>query len=304
MFIPFQYALLNDAMWGNPRARRQQWQLLVARVAGGSGKGFVASLLFVLYSHYALSDENFLKIAPYRNNYLLLANYTETPDFQCFDRYNPNDKPIDSIEVEFQLSLKTLVTKITAIDGDCYLAYTQRSFWQAYQPSAYFRDTSYQPEVFITVLRDKQWRLWQLTGTDIGFVHQSNGLGGERERSWNRLYIRQHLEKGRWLLEGQVAVRINAMHNYNKDIVRYLGNDVFSVSYTSGRKVFSFACRNTVSSNFSRGAQWLSWSFPIVDDWRINGYIQAFSGYGQTLSGYEHYTNAIGVGFQFTGFFW
>ncbi len=106
------------------------------------------------------------------------------------------------------------------------------------------------------------------------------------------------------MLEGQAAVRIYGNHDYNKDIVRYLGNDVFSASYSFGRQVLSFACRNALSSNFSRSAQWLSWSFPLVNDWEINGYIQAFSGYGQTLSAYRQYTNAIGVGVEFTGFAW
>ncbi len=195
-----------DAMPGNPCTRGQQCKFLALTTAGRLGsKGFVTCLLSLLYSQYTLSDEDFLKITPYRNNYLLLANYTEKPSHQYFDRYNPNGKPIDSVDIEFQFSLKTRLTKIRAIDGDCYLAYTQKSFWQAYQPSPYFRETTYQPEAFISVWRDKQWQSWQLKGTDMGFVHQSNGFGGERERSWNRLYIRQRLQKGGLLVAGRTG---------------------------------------------------------------------------------------------------
>lgn len=52
--------------------------------------------------------------------------------------------------------------------------------------------------------------------------------------------------------------------------------------------------RNTIESRFKHGAIELSYSFPIHG--LLDGYIQFFSEYEQSLIEYNHYTNSIGVG--------
>ena len=52
--------------------------------------------------------------------------------------------------------------------------------------------------------------------------------------------------------------------------------------------------RNNITSLFRRGAVELTWSFPIQK--YVKGYVQAFSGYGQSLIEYDHYTDSIGIG--------
>ncbi|MGV3653108.1 MAG: phospholipase A, partial [Noviherbaspirillum sp.] len=43
-----------------------------------------------------------------------------------------------------------------------------------------------------------------------------------------------------------------------------------------------------------RGAAQLSWAFPLAS--RLMGYVQVFSGYGQSLIDYNYYQRSIGLG--------
>jgi len=61
----------------------------------------------------------------------------------------------------------------------------------------------------------------------------------------------------------------------------------------TGRKYHSWG-RNNFASGFSRGALELNYVFPIHQ--RVRGMLHLFSGYGQSLIEYNHYTNAIGLG--------
>ena len=72
------------------------------------------------------------------------------------------------------------------------VAYTQLMYWQFYAKSQYFRETDYEPEVFISDNFLKNWLL------NAGAVHESNGRGGELERSWNRAYLELNFSGPQW----------------------------------------------------------------------------------------------------------
>ncbi|WP_305463554.1 phospholipase A [Photobacterium leiognathi] len=47
----------------------------------------------------------------------------------------------------------------------------------------------------------------------------------------------------------------------------------------------------------SHGYERITWSFPIYK--RLRGYMMLESGYGISISDYNHYDNAGGIGFSF-----
>ena len=52
--------------------------------------------------------------------------------------------------------------------------------------------------------------------------------------------------------------------------------------------------RNSLDFDDNRGAMQFELSFPLIE--HLNGYVQYFLGYGETLIDYNHYANRIGVG--------
>ena len=125
-----------------------------------------------------------------------------------------------------------------------------------------------------------------------GIVHQSNGSGGKLERSWNRAYLQTTYNDNTYLLDlkiWDIIFRSTSSDLHNSDIGNYLGY----YQLTLGCKIY----RNSFTVLF-RSIQYptieLNWSFPLFGV--LDGYIQFFSGYGQSLIEYNNHTNAIGVG--------
>jgi phospholipase A1 len=236
----------------------------------------------------------------YKPTYILPFNYTTSPYKAIYQNQTPDNQSLESAEVKFQFSFKIPVWqdvfKKSAHPSNLYLAYTQLSYWQVYNRSAFFRESNYQPEIFLATKFDWHlWNGWQLNFVNIGADHQSNGRGGDMERSWNRIYLEGIVGKENWMLSLKSWSPIwGATMKYNPDIPRYLGYEQLVASYKYQKNVFSVEARNTIESGFSRGAIEASWSFPLTR--YINGFVQTFSGYGQSLLEYDHYTNSIGVG--------
>ena len=135
-------------------------------------------------------------IMPHKPNYLLPVSWNEDMNRAP---YHEGGKYLENIEIKFQLSLKApLVKGIWNGYGDLYVAYTNTSWWQAYNDfSAPFRETNHEPEVFASFLMNEPLPLgFKLRAVDIGLSHQSNGRSGDLSRSWNRIYAEFVLENG------------------------------------------------------------------------------------------------------------
>jgi phospholipase A1 len=235
-------------------------------------------------------------ISVYQPNYLIPYYHTTMPDSTVYADSTPNDQAISRDEVKYQFSFKVPVWSITQKDK-LYLAYTQLSYWQAYAGSAYFRETNYEPEAFVAHQLDYQLLDgWTTNYLKSGLMHQSNGKGGDLERSWNRAYVQAVSSKGNWMvsIKPWYVFHDATYEEDNPDMTRYMGYGEAVAAYKYNSQVFSLTIHNELESGLSRGSEMLTWSFPLTGP--LKGYVQLFSGYGQSLIEYNHYTNGIGIG--------
>lgn len=237
-------------------------------------------------------------IYPYEPTYILPAYYTQKPYYSIYENNTPDNEKLNDIDFKFQFSFKVPVWQhLFNRQSSLFFAYSQLSYWQAYNDSAFFRETNYQPEIFLAnywnkLLADD----WRLKFVNFGLMHQSNGRGGDLERTWNRAYAKLILAHQQWMVTIQpwYVFRDGSTENHNPDITHYLGYGQSLVAYKYHQQTFSLNLQNEVESGFRRGAETFAWSFPLST--HLKGYIQVFSGFGQSLIEYNHYTNAVGIG--------
>lgn len=242
---------------------------------------------------------NYFALGFYKPTYVLPLYFTGSPDNTVYKNNNSNAQTLKHTEIKYQLSFKVPVWKnIFNCPTSLFVAYTQLSYWQAYNHTAFFRETDYEPELFFAnELNRHLFSDWRLSFVNLGAVHQSNGYGGTLERSWNRIYLEAISSREHWMvsLKPWYVIHDHTMNESNPNIARYLGYGEALISYKHGHQVFSFMLRNMIESGGRRSAAELTWSFPIT--YYIKGYVQVFSGYGQSLIEYNHRTNSAGIGF-------
>ncbi len=249
------------------------------------------------------TEEMRFVITPYKPNYVLVG-YNPDPNTAPFEEAFP-DEEIDfkAAEIKFQISFMfPIVQNIFGNNGDLYVAYTNRSFWQVFDEnlSAPFRETNHEPELWFQF--DSKFKIFGFTNrlNSFGYVHQSNGRNDPISRSWNRLFASFIFERGNLALGIKPWIIIADLTG-NEDIQDYMGNYEIRAAYKWHRHTISLLSRNNLQSAFSRGAFQLDWSFPIYH--RLRGYTQYFNGYGESLIDYNHFNNTVGVGFSFTDYF-
>lgn len=240
-------------------------------------------------------------VLPYRPTYVIPVSYIPTPSLGSDPNAQTSSDDLQNVEVKFQLSLRLPVAEELIFgNGELNFAYTQVCVWQAYnfELSAPFRDTNYEPEIFISF--DSDYNLLGLRGRQVtlGAVHQSNGRGSELlSRSWNRLYANFVLERGNFACSLKPWWRIpeDEENDNNPDIEDYLGYGEFRAAYKLKQHVLSGMLRNNLQTDDNRGAIELNWSFPLGT--RVRGFVQYFSGYAETLLTYNENDQRLGVGF-------
>ena len=236
-------------------------------------------------------------ITPHRQNYLFFVTYDSKPNKETYE-FAAQDAP-ERYEVKFQLSFKLLLwEKMFGRNGDLFLGYTQRSFWQFYDKtlSSPFRETNHEPEIFVKFDTDfnvlgLRHRLFL-----IGFNHQSNGRGEPLSRSWNRVYAEFVAERGNFVIALNPWYRIPEKEedDDNPDIEKYMGYGELIAAYWLKGHVFSIMLRNNMRGDENKGAVEIGWSFPITHN--IRGFVQYFNGYGESLVDYNDTSNRIGLG--------
>ncbi len=248
-------------------------------------------------------------IEPHRPNYVLPVSYIRNPsenleqeakETDVADEAGLTGDKLQEIEVKFQISLQLAVAKdLIADNGDLYVAYTQVSVWQAYNRdySSPFRDTNYEPEGYLSF--DTDWNLLglRMRMVQCGVVHQSNGRADLLSRSWNRIYANFIMERGNFACSLKPWWRIpeSEEEDNNPHIENYYGYGEFRAAYKWKEQVFATLVRNNFKIDGNKGALELNWSFPLSG--QIKGFVQYFTGYGETLLDYNEKDERIGIGF-------
>ncbi|HNI47316.1 MAG TPA: phospholipase A [Zoogloea sp.] len=205
---------------------------------------------------------------------------------------------LDSVEAKYQLSFKTKLWEgLFGRHGDLWLGYTQQSSWQVYNKgnSSPFRETDYEPELMAVFRTNRDLGAgFRLRLLSIGLNHQSNGRAGDLSRSWNRVMAQAGVERGDFSLIVRPWVRLheNAGNDDNADITHYLGHGDVQAVWRFSQQTLGLNLRGNPTAG--RGSAGVDWSFPIHRN--LKGYLQVFSGYGETLIDYNHRQNVIGFG--------
>lgn len=236
-------------------------------------------------------------ILPHRPSYLLYT-YNGDPNEAAFQATNP-DMNLQEQELKFQISLRVPVW-YGMFDGraDLWFAYTQVSFWQAFNSaeSALFRETNYEPELGVSVHTDFPVLGLRHKLLAFGLAHQSNGRGEPLSRSWNRAWAAFGMERGSFALVLKPWYRLpeDPATDDNPEIEEYMGRMQLRAGYKYGDQVFTLTLHNNLRSSDNRSGYQLDWSFPYSK--RIKGLVQFFNGYGESLIDAEVRTQRIGIG--------
>lgn len=250
------------------------------------------------------SSRNPFSITAHRTNYIFPISYNASQNQDNFRSVTEDSTP-DSAEVKFQFSAKFNLTEDVFGDvGDVYFAYTQRSWWQAYNTDASspFRETNYEPEIFIDF--DNAWSAlgWVNTRNRIAFNHLSNGRSQPLSRSWNRIYLESIFQRGDWALTLAPHWRIpeSASDDDNPDIDRYMGyGDIRIAKRLNDNHEFAAQLRgNPDAGNY--GTQ-LDYSWPAFNS--LRAHVQYYYGYGESMIDYDNRVHRLSIGFSLNPMF-
>jgi phospholipase A1/A2 len=224
---------------------------------------------------------------------------------------------LDHSELKFQLSAKARL--LDSGEGEhehdlgLWLAYTQQSHWQIFNApkSRPFRETNYQPEAIMAIRPGAitanpsyvgfDWRLF-----NVAIVHHSNGKSDPASRSWNRIYAEFGFDRSD-VFGGDLAVVLRpwyrlkeqAAKDDNPDITDFYGYGDIKMLYRSPCCELSVMGRGNARTG--KGAGQIDFAFPFgfgdtAKTYPFKGYVQLFSGYGETLIDYNRRQTTFGIG--------
>jgi phospholipase A1 len=247
-----------------------------------------------------LPDSRRAYVRLHQPNYLLLGRYTtdaNTEPYQpLFDAFD-EEGDFDDVEAKFQLSVKGRLLATDDNRWGLWFAYTQQSQWQLYSPdiSRPFRETNYMPEIFGSFRPGVDIGGWQWNLLNFGYTHQSNGRADPISRSWDRLFVEAGIERDNFVLLARAWTRVTPSdyEDDNPDIVDYYGHGEITGIYKWRDNSFTLMGRGNLSTG--KGAAQFTWaSRPLLGP--LRGYLQVFTGYGESMIDYDWRQTTIGLG--------
>ncbi len=260
-----------------------------------------------IYNSLSLSENNETKatirqyvnsaynLSAYKTNYFLPVSYRLNGNYTKANDQNYDNPPLET-EIEFQISIKYDITSnLFNLDEIYTVAYTQKSFWQFYAASAYFRESNYNPEFFITFPIKLGKDRYGIRAITAGFAHESNGQGLKYERSWNYFYSNIYFQLGSAFVDLKLWYALNDSLNHNVDLLDYLGYGhlTFVLPYEKHLLKAKYGPSFSGYDTFE-----LNYSHPITFRDDLFFYLKAFDGYGESLIDYNQRIKKIGIGFS------
>jgi phospholipase A1/A2 len=241
--------------------------------------------------------------------YLLPATYTDNlnrrPSSPSAERSATTDQVLRHIEAKYQLSFKSkFAGDIFGSRVSLWGGYTQSSRWQVYNGavSRPFRETNYEPELIAAMPLSQPLLGGTVRLASLSLNHQSNGRSLPLSRSWNRWIASAAWERGQWVVELRPWWRIPeaAAEDDNPDIRDHVGRAELLVGRWWGDHALQLQLRHSLrGGERSRGSAQLEWAFPIRRS--LHGWLQVFSGYGESLVDYNQRQNKVGLGVTIAG---
>ena len=206
------------------------------------------------------------------------------------------NKPVSKYtsDVKFQLSLALRLWHIEKSEVDIFATYSQRSIWDIYQKSCPFRETLYNPGIWVAWQTSNQVRLL------FGVEHESNGIGNELSRSLNCataacLYEPlDHWRFGMRLWYGYFFHNENIYQGY----FRYRGvMQAWGTFHTRDERLQVTALVNPTITFAKYNLQVeASWRLAKRSDWIPSLFVQYCYGYGETMIDYNLRASKIRIG--------
>jgi outer membrane phospholipase A len=218
---------------------------------------------------------------------------------------SPNAKFQISFAYQLLYNEGWLATNVPALKG-FHIAYTQSSLWDWNAPSAPFYDTSYKPEFFyswerVVIGQPANWIQLDLQG---GLKHESNGKSGADSRSLNIAYFRPTLVLGRddglqLTLQPRTWVYLGDLSE-NPDIADYRGY-VDLRAILGWKRGLQLSALGRMGQNGNHESLQLDLTWPTMrffGSFSLYLDVQYFTGYGESLLGYNKKSDELRVGFS------
>jgi phospholipase A1 len=264
-----------------------------------------SSLLDQRWELTADQKQGTFRVDPHKPVYILAAFHSsranDKPSSPSDDHTVFNSLGLQNTETKFQLSLKSkLWENILGDYSDLWFGYTQSSRWQVFNgaKSRPFRETDYEPELLLNFRthRELPWG-WDMRMSGVSLTHVSNGRDVPQSRSWNRVIGQFGFDRPGWSVVVRPWWRIHEDRESddNPDIEDFMGRGEMLVTRNWGGHEISALFRHSLrGGERAHSALELNWAFPIHGE--LKGYLQFFSGYGESLIDYNHSANYVGLG--------
>ncbi len=255
-----------------------------------------------LAAERAARDLQFV-ITPHRPNYVMAYTHNRKGNERSLigvvSAEDVND--VKDEEVKFQISFKlALWQQVFNTKTDLFFAFTSTAWWQLYSDdiSSPFRETNYEPELFLRHYGGPKIFGVRPTFWDVGLNHQSNGRADPISRSWNRVTGGTVFDFGDFALglRGWLRLPEDDDDDNNPNMYRYYGYGEARLAWAPNKHTVTAMVRPG-TEKFSYE---LTWSYPLPTALRL--YVQYFNGYGESLLDYNLRTERIGFGVAINDF--